>query len=234
MSRMKSLLAALISLLAISASAQTHLHGAWVYKQDSITHLVLVTPGYYSYSVFAAHRFLHTEGGTWRSFAGTHAIETTTEFNSSDITKVHVKTTDSNFFSRFHDKLDQQLPDNGWTHTRSSNTNIEAVWRITGRQQDGDMKSIPAGARKTIKLLAGNWFHWAAINTATGEFFGSGGGQFSYVPGNYTETIFFFSRDNSRVGMTLPLTDQITQNTWDHQGKSSKGDPIHEIWTKDD
>lgn len=233
--RMKFFLSSLFCFMVCSAvCAQQNIRGAWTFKQDSITHLVLVTPAYYSYSVFAPQGFIHTEGGAWRGFSGTNAVETVTEFNSSDITRVREKLTDSSFFSRFHHGLNNAVPAGQWQRNTAADAAVDAVWRISGRVQEGDMKSIPEGARKTIKLLAGGWFHWAAINTATGEFFGTGGGRFSYVPGSYTEQIDFFSRDNSRVGLSLQFSDQIANGKWDHQGKSTKGDPIHEIWTRED
>jgi hypothetical protein len=53
------------------------------------------------------------------------------------------------------------------------------------------------------------------------------------VLGKYTENIDFFSRDQSRVGMSLSFDFALTpENDWRHSGKSSKGDPIDEVWSK--
>jgi hypothetical protein len=71
-----------------------------------------------------------------------------------------------------------------------------------------------------------------AINTQTGEFFGTGGGTYTFENNVYTENIDFFSRDNSRVGASLEFKGTVNGNKWDHSGKSSKGDPIHEEWTR--
>lgn len=219
-----------ILLFTLPAYSQKNIEGAWLFQQDNITHLVMVVPGYYSYAVYTPQQFLHTEGGTWRGFSDTSAIETTSEFNATDITQVKEKKTDSSFFNRFHFQLQQ--PISGWKKLPSPYHDLEAVWRISERAQQGEMKTIPDGSRKTIKLIAGDRFLWAAINTATGEFFGAGGGEFSYTPGSYIEKIRFFSRDNSKAGLELQFNDTITQEKWDHQGKSSKGDPIHEIWVR--
>ncbi|MFN4085908.1 MAG: membrane or secreted protein [Spirosomataceae bacterium] len=106
-------------------------------------------------------------------------------------------------------------------------------WRISGRVgADGTLSEMRPGPRKTIKLLTGNTFQWAAINTETREFFGTGGGTYTFVNGKYTETIQFFSRDSSRVGNQLSFDANKEGKKWIHKGLSSKGDPIHEIWER--
>jgi len=94
------------------------------------------------------------------------------------------------------------------------------------------MNTITPGERKTIKILTGTRFQWAAINTGTGDFFGTGGGTYTFENGVYTEYIEFFSRDSTRVGRTLSFRGYVNNNQWNHSGKSSKGDSVHEIWTK--
>ena len=86
------------------------------------------------------------------------------------------------------------------------------------------MNNIKRSARKTIKILTGERFQWAAINTATGEFFGTGGGTYTFKDGRYSEKIEFFSRDSSRVGITLDFEGKVEGVNWHHRGKSSKGD----------
>lgn len=105
-------------------------------------------------------------------------------------------------------------------------------WLITGRVVNGNMQTITPGARRTIKLLSGSRFQWIAINVETKEFFGTGGGTYTFVNGKYTETIEFFSRDSSRVGASLSFDGKVEGNSWHHSGLSSRGEPIHEIWTK--
>lgn len=84
-----------------------------------------------------------------------------------------------------------------------------------------------------MKILTGTRFQWVAINQETGEFFGSGGGTYTFDNGTYTEKIEFFSRDSSRIGAELSFKGSVNGNNWDHSGKSSKGDPIHEVWTRE-
>jgi hypothetical protein len=106
-------------------------------------------------------------------------------------------------------------------------------WRIIEREQNGKMIPIQKGHRKTIKILAGSRFQWAAINTDTKEFFGTGGGTYTANNGKYTETIEFFSRDSSRVGNKLSFDFEVKDNNWHHKGLSSTGNKIYEVWTRE-
>src|SRR3546814_4443688 len=101
--------------------------------------------------------------------------------------------------------------------------------RISDWSSDVCSSDLPLRARRTLKILTGTRFQWAAINVETGEFSGTGGGTYTFKNGKYTENIEFFSRDNSRVGMSLSFEGDLQGDDWHHQGKSSKGDPIYEI-----
>ncbi len=125
---------------------------------------------------------------------------------------------------------------NGATETYKrvddSKSQLAGHWLITGRMNNGSMQTITPGARRTIKLLTGTRFQWIAINVETKEFFGTGGGSYTFVNGKYTENIEFFSRDSTRVGASLSFDGKVEGNNWHHSGLSSRGEPIHEIWTK--
>jgi hypothetical protein len=109
---------------------------------------------------------------------------------------------------------------------------LSGAWLITGRMVDDRIQRRTPGARKTMKILSGTRFQWIAYNDETKEFFGTGGGTYTTQDGRYTETIEFFSRDNSRVGARLEFDFSLVEGDWRHSGKSSKGDPIDEIWSK--
>ena len=94
------------------------------------------------------------------------------------------------------------------------------------------MIPMKPGARKTIKILSATHFQWIAINTETGEFFGTGGGNYSFKDGKYTENIEFFSRDPNRVGASLSFNAELKEGDWHHSGLSSKGDKIYEVWSR--
>ena len=109
---------------------------------------------------------------------------------------------------------------------------LAGAWLITGRMREGEMSKMTPGARRTMKILSGTRFQWIAYDVETREFSGTGGGTYTTSNGKYTENIEFFSRDNSRVGASLKFDFTLEDGNWRHKGKSSKGDPIDEVWTK--
>ena len=106
------------------------------------------------------------------------------------------------------------------------------AWRITDRMRDGTMTAMRQGSRKTIKMLTGTRFQWVAFDPESKSFSGTGGGTYTFKDGKYTETIEFHSRNSDRVGAVLPFDYKIDGNKWDHSGLSSTGNPIREIWTR--
>ncbi|MDT0644102.1 hypothetical protein RM553_14795 [Zunongwangia sp. F363] len=118
-----------------------------------------------------------------------------------------------------------------WKRISENQNDLSGNWVITGRKRDGEISRRTPGERRTIKILGGDRFQWVAFNSATREFFGSGGGTYSAEDGKYVEDIDFFSKDNSRVGAKLDFHYDVQEGEWHHQGKSSKGDPIYEVWS---
>lgn len=118
-----------------------------------------------------------------------------------------------------------------WKRISKDKDDLSGNWVITGRQRDGELKRNTPGARRTIKILGGDRFQWAAFNSETGEFYGTGGGTYFAEDGKYTENIEFFSRDDSRVGAELNFDYKLNDREWHHSGKNSKGDPLFEIWS---
>ena len=109
---------------------------------------------------------------------------------------------------------------------------LAGAWRITDRMRNGEMTAMRQGARKTIKMITGTRFQWAAYNPETKQFSGTGGGSITLKDGKNTEHIEFFSRNKDRVGASLTFDYEVNGNKWDHSGLSSSGNPISEIWTR--
>lgn len=109
---------------------------------------------------------------------------------------------------------------------------LAGAWRITDRMRNGEMQAMRLGARKTIKMITGSRFQWAAYNPETKQFSGTGGGRMTLENGVYTEHIEFFSRNADRVGAKLSFNYKVEGDKWTHSGNSSSGDPIKEIWTR--
>jgi hypothetical protein len=222
-----------ISLLlaASQVQAQSPALGAWKSTTGDATSVMLITPDYFTVSVFDANSFKYTMGGTWEGKSDNGAT-TTIEFNSQDKSQVGTHPDATADFEG--ENLVITIGGQKTTYTRidDGNSPMFGVWQITAREANGKMNEMKPGARKTIKILTGTRFQWVAINTETGEFFGTGGGSYTFENGVYTEKIEFFSRDQSRVGASLSFKGAVNGNKWDHSGNSSKGDPIHEEWTR--
>lgn len=230
---MKQLFVAALMLASHFTFAQTDLSGAWKLQSTNEPQTIrVIQDGYFMQTVFdqAGKQFVSTYGGTIKA-DGNGLIETV-EFNSTD--KSNVGTQQKNTFTLNGNKL--TVTNNGkeetWERIDEGKADLAGTWRITGRENNGQMTQMPQTARKTLKILSGTRFQWAAINPETREFFGTGGGTYTFRDGVYTENITFFSRDNTRVGMSLSFNGKVDGKTWHHSGKSSKGDPISEIWSR--
>ena len=109
---------------------------------------------------------------------------------------------------------------------------LQGAWLMSGSIRNGAMQQRDTNRpRKTMKILSGTRFQWIAYNTETKKFIGTGGGTYTTINGKYTEHIEFFSRDDTKAGLSLSFDYELIDGAWHHSGLSSKGDPIHEIWS---
>ena len=109
----------------------------------------------------------------------------------------------------------------------------QGAWLMSGRTVDGKTQLRDTDTpRKTMKILSGTRFQWIAYNTETKQFMATGGGSYTTQNGIYTETIAFFSRDNTKVGLQLKFDYNLKDGNWHHSGFSTKGNPIDEVWSK--
>lgn len=225
------LLIALFASIAISSSAQVQT-GAWMRRLDTSIQYLTIVDQYFVITTFNPDekKFYQTRGGT--AVMDGKQMKGVIEFNTSD--KSEVKSSYS--YNYTFNKKDLVMSiggiDKTWLWVDDGNEGLAGNWRITGRMQDGKMAAMNPGARKTIKVMSSSRFQWTAINTETGEFFGTGGGNYTFKDGKYTENIEFFSRDATRVGSSLTFDAALKNGDWYHSGKSSKGDPIYEIWSR--
>jgi len=217
--------------LLYSAQALGQIKGAWKQtSSDGKTTMLICSDNYLMVSRYQEKEFLYTEGGVYSFTNGTVTYKS--EFNSVDTSKVG---------KTFNYKINlrgTQLSVEGlgeWQQVDDANTPAAAVYRITGRMgNDNKISPMQRGARKTLKMLTGTRFQWVAINPETKQFSGTGGGTYTIKDGKYTETIDFFSRDNSRVGASLSFDYELKDSKdWHHSGLSSAGAKIYEIWSKE-
>ena len=210
------------------------LKGAWMHQNGSEEHLLLFIDGYNTHSIYSesGRKFIETRGGAY-GIDGTK-LNIAYEFDTRDNEQTGQSLTYN--FSIKNNEL--TIGANGKTSTYKriddGSAPLAGVWAITSRMQDGKVVPIHrTGTRKTIKILSGTRFQWAAIDPGKKQFSGTGGGTYEFVNGKYTEHIDFFSRDSSRVGASLSFDAKLENGQWHHSGLSSKGEKIYEIWSKE-
>jgi len=235
---MKKIFAVVLSLSLTGSSAlfaqrTESLRGAYLSGEGEARSLWLVADGYFSLIDYTDKVYKSTIGGPY-TFDG-ETFTFTVEY--ADAGKIPVGEVISFPVSRDGDSFRFGGIFDGVVVAKqpAKKQDLDGLWRITGRKQgkDGQMSAIQRGDRKTIKLLVDGYFQWVAINPAEKGFYGTGGGQYAFQNGKYSEQILFFSRDSSRVGALLTFDGQIKDGAWHHSGLSSKGDPIYEIWSRD-
>lgn len=210
----------------------SELDGAWVSNMQGNELSLLFADGYCMFSVYNKEqkKFIRTSGGPFEVKDGKVFI--TVEFSNTDKTEVG-KIHEHGFIVN-GDNLTTSTQgfEMKWKRVDAGGKNLAGNWRITQRKEGDKIFDIPLRSRRTLKLLTASRFQWAAINIETGEFFGTGGGTYTFEDGKYTEHIEFFSRDSTRVGMDLGFDGKLENGNWVHSGKSSKGNPIYEVWSR--
>jgi hypothetical protein len=215
------------SVIAVNAQS---LKGAWKLQSGENTALIMATDNYVvvsSYNV-TGKKFESTWGGKY--LLNGDQIMVDVEFNTASITTVGTSQTYVLKLKKKSLELDGSKFDKIDDGTE---TPLAGLWRITSRAgQDGEMNPMGGGPRKTLKMITGTRFQWFAINPMSKELFGTGGGSYTLKNGKYTETIEYFPKDDTRVGVSLNFDAEVKPTEWLHSGKSSKGDPIREVWTR--
>ncbi|WP_341835153.1 hypothetical protein WJU16_19860 [Chitinophaga pollutisoli] len=230
---MKAFLFACLLLMGGASYAQSEANGSWILQrasQDTVT-ILLIQDDYFSYTDYTPTAFMQTFGGTIQTSG--QNMDVVFEFSSHD--KDMIGNTRNVPYRITGGMLTLTLPEGELVFSRASEAapnDLAGTWRITGRMVDDKMSEMKPGPRKTLKVLTGGRFQWIAMNTETKEFFGTGGGTYTFENGKYTETITFFSRDNNRVGRNVQFDAKVEDGKWHHSGKSTAGDPMHEIWSR--
>lgn len=193
------------------------------------------------YFMFAIHdkdgKFLKAGGGNYS--VDKKSYTEVLDFYTTDSTQVRQPVKYS--YSLKKDELTIEAPMHDmvlketWKKVDAEVSPLNGAWRFGARVNDEGVAGERRGGtspRQTIKILSGNYFQWAAFNYETKQFMGTGGGTYKLEGGKYTETIRFFSRDNSRAGMSLTFDCRLDGMDWYHKGKSTTGTPVSEVWEK--
>tara|TARA_R110002126_G_scaffold76753_7_gene191525 strand:- start:187 stop:861 length:675 start_codon:yes stop_codon:yes gene_type:complete len=197
---------------------------------DKLRNVVIFANGYQVLTTYNATtgKFIHSNGGTWKLKGDimTEKVEFHTDNSERVGTEVSFKViiTD-NAIEIVDSNMKLNRIDNGVPGK------LQGAWLMSGRIREGKTELRDTSRpRKTMKILSGTRFQWIAYNTETKQFMGTGGGTYTTMNGEYTENIEFFSRDDSKAGISLKFNYELIDGKWHHKGLSSKGDPIHEIW----
>ena len=193
--------------------------------------MVIFSDGFQVLTTYNAETgaFIHSNGGSWKIDGDTMTEKV--EFHTDNPERVGTETSfkfnlTDNTLSIVGADMEMTRLDDG------SPGDLSGAWLMSGRERNGEIQQRDTNRpRKTMKILSGTRFQWIAYNTETKQFSGTGGGTYSTIDGVYTENIEFFSRDDTRVGASLKFDFKLIDGKWDHSGFSSKGDPLHEIWS---
>lgn len=239
----KLLIAALaIVLFSLGTTAQ-NLDGAWKLVnvngnavQDNC--IKIYGSGYYMFAVYnSENAFLKAGGGSYT--ANGKEYTEVPDFYTSDSTQVRKPVLYSLSLKNDELTLSLKVEENVlkeiWQKVDNTSSSLKGAWRFGARVSDegvaGERRGV-ASPRQTMKILSGSYFQWAAFNYETKQFSGTGGGTYTLKEKQYTETIRFFSRDNSKAGISLTFDCKLNGNDWYHKGKGTTGNPVSEVWEK--
>lgn len=210
---------------SFSQSSKYNFTGAW--KSDN--HVIIFSGDYFSNADYDtdSKTFEGTYGGKWSYENG--IMTQFMEFNTYDNALVGQEVNKKFKYDNdkiFIEEIEFTRIDNG------KPGKLEGAWLFSGRKRDGEIQTRDTDQpRKTMKILSGTRFQWIAYNVETGEFSGTGGGNYTTKNGQYTENIDFFSRDSTRVGASLNFNYEIIDGVWNHSGLNSRGEPMYEFWS---
>ena len=228
-----TLLIILLISTAFIGRNQKSVSGAWHLLNGTVEEVLIFQDGYFSHTTYdkVNKKFIQTRGGTYNY--ENDRINATIECSTNDTASIGQSFNYSTNLQQGYLTSDINGESQNWNRLDDGTDALAGNWRITGRLNNGEMNQMQRGDRKTLKLMSGTRFQWMAINPATKQFSGTGGGTYTFKDGKYTENIEFFSRDSSRVGASLSFDGSVNGKVWTHKGMNSRGEPLHEEWTKE-
>ena len=233
---MKKIILLTIILISFSANAQ-NIIGSWERIHSSndgkeLKSIVIFTESHQSISIIEnkTGKLIHSNGGTW-SLDGNTMTEVV-EFDTDNPERVGSSVVFDIELNNNYLKIvgsDRKF----FRNDDGGPGELNGAWLMSSRIRNGVMQKRETNRpRKTMKILSGTRFQWIAYDTSKKTFIATGGGTYTTKNGVYTESIEFFSRDISRIGMKLEFEYSLKDGNWNHKGFSSRGKAISEIWTK--
>lgn len=223
--------------LMINISNAQSLSGAWEKLSKSDTDqktIKLYSDAYFTSSTYleSTGEFVSATGGTY-SLSNSDYIENyEINSNSRAVTGTYLNfdyevENDTLYLSDKNSRNEEV-----WVRIDTADKENATCWKIHQAFRDSKWLTIEDKPRKTLKMLTDNYYQVLALNSQTGEFFGSSGGKWTQDDGRHHEIIQFFSKNPKMVGDRLSFKKEISEGLWKHDGKSSKGDYIQERWKR--
>ena len=203
-----------IIIFTVTTYSQSNVYS---YSENGIINRIIIDNNYLVMTSYKddSNKFIKTIGGFYNKQG--NRFNMSLEFNS-------------NFKNDSISKIEIEKKAN-WKKISLKKNDLQGKWLMVGRVRNGnEQRRNLDRPRKTMKFLINGYFQWIAFNTETFQFSGSGGGKYITKDGKYIESIEYFSRDDSKVGLNLEFDYELINKEWNHKGFSSKGDPLHEIW----
>lgn len=232
---MKHISLLVIMLITLQPSSAQELNGAWQKIEKNTEDQKTIK--LYSDSYFTSSTYLVSSGEFISASGGTYSLSNSGYIENYEIDSKSRAVTGTylNFdFEVKNDTLNLQdknsRNEETWVRIDKAEGEYVTCWKIHQAFRDSKWLTIEDKPRKTLKMLTDNYYQVLALNSQTGEFFGSSGGKWSNEDGQHQERIHFFSKNPSMVGDTLSFNKEIKDSIWNHNGKSSEGDYIQERW----
>ncbi len=222
-------------LMSLQLSKAQELKGAWQKIEQNTDEQKTIK--FYSDFYFTSATYLESTGEFISASGGTYSLSNSDYIENYEIDSKSRAVTGTylNFdFEIKNDTLNLQDKNSrnkeAWVKIDSSDGEHVTCWKIHEVFRESRWQTIEDSPRKTLKMLTDNYYQVLALNSQTGEFFGSSGGQWTFEDGKHHEIVQFFSKNPNMVGDTLSFKKEIKDSIWSHNGKSSEGEYIQERW----
>lgn len=208
--------------------ARSGIIGGWeTTNSDGTKGAAIFTDKYFSIAWYEKDKFVSTKGGSW-SQGDDGSLKLKFEFHTAEPELIGTEQT----FSAAISGETLTAGETSWKRVDDGTPGaLEGAWLMTGARREGEIRTRTPGARRTMKILSGTRFQWIAYNVETKQFSGTGGGTYTTRDGRYIENIEFFSRDDSRSGLSLDFRYSLVDGVWHHDGNNSRGEPMYEVWS---
>ncbi|MCC5919605.1 MAG: hypothetical protein LAT68_05125 [Cyclobacteriaceae bacterium] len=218
---------------------ESGLEGAWeLIERDGepvdYKMIRMYSKGYFTFAAFREDDEFIKAGG------GTYQLKRRNYIENYEIHSENHRTTGQSYqysLERNADVMTLTLKSSGdrvvekWRKIDGAAHEMAQCYRIHKRvTEDNEWFTVEYAPRKTLKILTDSRYQILALNSKTGEFWGSSGGTWGRKDDRYTENIEFFSKRENEVGRSLSFDIKWTPKEWHHKGTATDGDDLEEIW----